>query len=295
MFRPVLCLMFLSAFISFAAPHPAASMEVGSGLFTLPEASCVDAEPIRVFHHRPAGWKVDGPILIVLHGVNRDADRYLAEWRDLAEAANVLVICPEFTMARYPGARWYNLGNVVERERGGVLRHPDAWTFGVVDRVFVDVRRRTGALRESFALFGHSAGAQFVHRYALLAKGSAASPIIVANAGWYTMPNADIAFPYGLGGLALGDEALSAALKRPVTILLGDQDIDPAHPSLRRNPEADVQGLHRFERGHAFFAQAGREAARLKSEFRWRLRVAPEVAHENAGMARAAIDIVAGR
>lgn len=279
---------------TFSAPLHA--FDPGSGVFEMREPTGILPEtPMRVFYHRPAAWRPDRPILIVLHGVNRDADRYLDEWRQPAEQANVLVVCPEFSNAKYPDVRWYNLGNLMDRERNGTRQPPESWTFSAVDRVFGEVRRRTNASRQGFALFGHSAGAQFVHRYLMFAERSAAEAIIVANAGWYTLPVQTVAFPYGLGGTGVGEDTVRAAFGRPVVILLGDQDIDPNHSSLRRDADSDTQGIHRFARGHFFFAAAETEARRLGVPLAWRKEIVPGVGHQNAGMARRAIEIIAPR
>ncbi|MEI6160395.1 MAG: hypothetical protein WCP77_11205, partial [Roseococcus sp.] len=78
-----------------------------------------------------------------------------------------------------------------------------------------------------------------------------------------------------------------------VTILLGDQDNDPTHFQLRRDAVTDVQGLHRFERGQNFFAAARAAAEGYGIPCGWSLAVVPGVAHSNAGMARAAAEILA--
>lgn len=285
---------FLAAPSVLTVATAQAAIDPGTHVVTLDEPRGIVPGPMRVFLYRPARWSADGPLLLVMHGVQRDADRYLAEWRDLAEAANVLVICPEFSAAKFPGARWYNLGNLVDRERAGAAQARAHWTFPVADAVVAAVRARTGATRRRFDMFGHSAGAQFTHRYALFAPSEAVNRIIVANAGWYTMPDARVPFPYGLGGTAVTDAEIAVALARPVTVLLGDQDVDPLHPNLRRNAEADRQGPHRFARGHAFFESARSEAARMAVPLGWRLETVPGVAHENAGMARAAIRLLTG-
>ena len=84
-----------------------------------------------------------------------------------------------------------------------------------------------------------------------------------------------------------------AALARPVTILLGEEDRDPHHPQLRRDAGSDAQGTNRFDRGRAFFAEAGAAARRLGLPFAWRLATVPGVAHSNAGMAVAAAPLLA--
>jgi poly(3-hydroxybutyrate) depolymerase len=279
----------LAAPAFLAAGGARAALGPGSHVIEIAEARGATPAPLRVFLRVPASWRADGPVIAVMHGVQRDADRYLAEWSDLADASGALVVCPEFSAAKFPGARWYNLGNLVDRERGGRPQARADRTFPVLEAAVTAARRACGATRDRFALFGHSAGAQFAHRHALFAPSPEVSRIVVANAGWYTMPDRDIPFPYGLGGMDVSDAALAAALARPVVVLLGEADTDPAHPNLRRNAETDRQGLHRFARGHAFFKSARTAAARLGTPFGWRLVTVPGVAHENAGMARAAL------
>jgi len=247
---------------------------------------------LRIFVHRPAGWQPDGRAIIVMHGLNRDADRYLAQWIAPAEAQGLLLVAPEFARARFPTTASYNWGNVVDV--AGQPLPPEAWSFGLIDRVWARVRDAVGATRPGYALFGHSAGAQFVHRYLLLAEASAAEAIITANAGSYTMPVADVAFPFGLGGTAVTEAMLARAFARPVTVLLGADDVDPDHPSLPRQPGALAQGPHRLARGLRFYAEARAAAARLGQPFAWRLETVPGVGHDNGGMARRAAAIARG-
>ena len=77
------------------------------------------------------------------------------------------------------------------------------------------------------------------------------------------MPTLDTAWPYGLGGTALGSDALRGYVSRPsFVILLGTEDIDTEQESLRKTEEAMRQGPHRFARGKQFAATAS-ETVRL--------------------------------
>ncbi len=266
--------------LALARPVGAAA---GLTQFDMSEPSGVTGLPLRVFVYRPARWQPTDAAIIVLHGQGRDADRYIAQWAAPAEAHNLLVVAPEFSKQKYPGVASYNWANVVTE--AGLPNPPEAWIFGAIDRVWATVRARIGALRQGYALFGHSAGAQFVHRYLLLAEASQATSIITANAGSYTMPDRDIGFPFGLANTAVTDAMLARALARPVTVLLGSEDIDPYHPALPRQPGAMAQGPHRLARGMLFFAKAREAASRLGHPFAWRLETVPGVAHDNGGMA----------
>lgn len=278
--------------IALAAAMPIAARAQAPDNFEMSDPAGVAEVPLRVFLHRPGRWTSADRAIIVMHGLRRDADRYLAEWAPLADAANLLLIAPEFSRAKFPTVASYNWGNVVTLDLSP--NPPDAWSFGVIDRVWAAVQARTGASRAGYTLFGHSAGAQFTHRYLLLAPASQAEAIITANAGSYTMPVRDVAFPFGLGGLDLPDARLAAAFARPVTLLLGADDIDPNHPSLPRQPGAIAQGAFRLARGLRFYAEARAAAARLAAPFAWRLETVPGVGHDNAGMARRAAAIAAG-
>ena len=44
-------------------------------------------------------------------------------------------------------------------------------------------------------MFGHSAGAQILHRMVLFAPGSRADRIVAANSGFYTLADPDQALP----------------------------------------------------------------------------------------------------
>jgi poly(3-hydroxybutyrate) depolymerase len=269
-----------------------AALPPGASILTLAAPVAPVAGPMRIFLHRPAAWTARDRVIIVMHGQGRDADRYLAQWAPQAEAANLLVVAPEFSRALYPTTAAYNWGNVVGE--GGAPNLPATWAFGTIDRVWAVVREHALAERSGYVLFGHSAGAQFVHRYLLLAEASAADAIITANAGSYTMPTREAAFPFGLGGTAVDEAMLARAFARPVTVLLGSDDVDQTHPSLPRQPGAMAQGPHRLARGLRFFAEARTEAARLGVPFRWRLETVPGVGHDNAGMAARAALLAAG-
>jgi hypothetical protein len=113
--------------------------------------------------------------------------------------------------------------------------------------------------------------------------------LVAANAGWYTMPDFAQDWPYGLNGSVVTETELKTAFATPLLILLGDQDTDAKDSSLRRAPEAMLQGFHRFARGHHFFEISQAKADSLETPFRWRLRTVPGVAHDNRGMAIAAV------
>jgi len=158
--------------------------------------------------------------------------------------------------------------------------------------LFDEIVCRIGGSQRGYALYGHSAGGQFVHRYVAFADAPRMEVAVAANSGWYTMPT-DAAFPYGWGGDVAGLVVPERAFQRPLTILLGTADNDRNHPSLRKNEETDRQGLTRYDRGHGFLA-AARERAGKSMPLRWQIAYAPGIGHDNGGMAPFAVPYLTG-
>jgi poly(3-hydroxybutyrate) depolymerase len=243
-----------------------------------------------VWYHRPAGWTAGGKVGVVMHGLQRDADRYRDEWRPLADRHGFLLLVPEFSREKFPGTRWYNFGNL--QDEAGRATPPEAWSFHAFDRVVGAAMQAAGATRPGYVLYGHSAGAQFVHRFLLLTGAPRAEQVVIANSGSYTLPRFDRPFVEGLGGTAADPATLRAVFARPVILQLGEADTDPSHASLPRQPWAVAQGSHRFARGWHFFDAARRAAAEAGAPFAWRVVTVPGVGHSNAGMAEAAAPLL---
>lgn len=240
---------------------------------------------LPVFLHKPQTAGANSRILFVMHGVNRDADRYRDEWRDLAEKHDFIVVVPTFGKKDFPTTGSYNLGNMID-EKG--LKNPRSkWSFSAIEPLFDEIVCRVAGTQRGYALYGHSAGGQFVHRFIAFADAPRLESAVAANSGWYTMPN-DAAFPYGWGGDAVGLVSPKTALQRRLTILLGTNDIDRNDPNLRKNEQADKQGLTRLDRGHGFLA-AARQLADKAMPLGWQIAYAPGIGHDNGGMAPFAV------
>ncbi len=242
---------------------------------------------MKVWYFRPAGLPTDAPVVFVFHGVGRDADVYLDDWVEHAQAKRFLLVVPEFSKAEFPGDAAYNSGNLFDKAGKPLPR--EQWSYSLVEPIFDALTPQLGHRRKDYMIYGHSAGAQFVHRFVYFVPEARYTRAVTANAGWYTLPTFAEAFPYGLKHSPAEATALRAAFARPLVVLLGEADIDPQSSALRHTPEADAQGLFRFARGKFFYARAQAEAAALKVPFRWALATAPGIAHSNKGMAPFAV------
>ena len=269
--------------ITFILPWPA-SAEAAKIHFRF---SSWDGPVLNVFVTRPVGLAADSPVVFVMHGTNRNADEYRDQWHDLALQHQFLLVVPEFNRRDFPGADGYNLGRQQDESGRPVPR--SQWSYAAIEPLFDDVVKRFDMTTSRYALYGHSAGAQFVHRFIFYNPAARVTRIVPANAGWYMMPDFNTGYPYGLGDSAVSLEMLKAAFRLPVTVLLGEQDIDPEHPNLRRAPEAMAQGTNRFERGQRFLAVARDNAERLVVPLNWQVVTVPGADHDNRLMAPAAI------
>ena len=257
-------------------------MQPGPASFTYPHRRDGAVVPLTVWTWVPESFTPDSPILIVMHGVKRNATDYRDAWAPHAERYGALLAAPEFDGKGFPTPRQYEVGNMRDRDRRPLP--PEEWTYGTMDAVFAQLVALTGSRRTGYGLFGHSAGAQLVHRMLTFHPCDRVERAVAANAGCYTMPAMEERFPYGLGEMAPHAD-VARLLAKPLTILLGEEDCDPDSPMLLKSPEAMRQGPHRFARGQAYFREGEALAAKLGVPFGWRLVTVPGVGHSNKKLA----------
>ncbi|WP_293794916.1 hypothetical protein [uncultured Bosea sp.] len=264
-----------------SAETPALFAQTGAA-----ESSYTDLLPATIAvssYAPPACAAKPCPLLIAVHGMGRNAKGARDAWKAAADQAGFLVLAPRFDSDQFPSRLF---------QQGGVRGEPDKakWTFGLIERLF-DAARASGRVSgDTYTLFGHSAGAQFVHRMLLLMPEARIATAAVGNAGYYTLPalQGERAYPYSLKGTPATDATLARAFAKPMLVMLGDQDIDPNHHQLNKSRGAEEQGATRFARGQHFMAAAKDEARRLGVPLHWREIDVPGVAHQQSRMAKAA-------
>ena len=265
-------------------------IETGSGRFYHQDISSGEKRDISVYYHLPGTYAPDRPILFVMHGNSRTAVRYWRQWQDVAEAYNVLILVPEFDKFDFPGSVSYHSGGMYD-VISGEDKTQDQWTFSIIDRIFEQTKKLTNATPDTFFIYGHSAGGQFVHRYLTFTGGAKVQRAIAANSGWYTLPVLEDEFPYGLKNSPATTSHLAALFAKNLIILLGEDDTRQTR-SLRQTFEAMEQGTHRLARGKYYYATGKRVATNLKLPFNWRIQTVPGVGHSNAGMAPTAAKLL---
>lgn len=278
-----------------AGSASAAGMSPGSSMYVAKVSTSERGYEMPVHIHVPKDGHVpkggaNRPVLFVMHGLNRNASEYRDQWRDLAETHNFVLIVPEFSKADFPDREGYNFGGMITA--AGVPKPRTTWTFSLIDQVFNSFVTQAASPATGYDLYGHSAGAQFAHRFALFGSSTLARRIVSANAGAYAWPTFVRPYPYGLGGTELSQADLATFLTREAILLLGEADIDPKHASLPNDPAAQSQGPHRFARGQAFYGALKDAATAAGVTLGWRLATVPGVAHSNSGMASAAARVL---
>jgi len=255
-----------------AAPIPTGfgQMEVGTG---------VDA--LMVYTYKPKSYH-NGPLVMVFHGVLRNADDYCRNCIPLAEQYNALIAAPMFDTNRFPTEE-YQRGGVLKK---GVVQPREDWTYLKIPGIVEAIRQSEGKPALPYYFIGHSGGAQFLMRMAALYPMEARR-IMVCNPGSDLFPRRDWKFGYGFGELTgelSDDAALQRYLAAPVTLCLGLKDIDPHHPELDRSAAAELEGPYRLARGRACFEYAQKLAQAHGWQFNWRKVEVPGIAHDGKAM-----------
>jgi poly(3-hydroxybutyrate) depolymerase len=267
------------------------AIHAGKGNFTFDGYGPLSDRPIRVYYEAPSD-PTTAQILIVMHGVGRNAADYREDWTSEVNSRNVLVLAPEFSERHYPGHSSYSLGNMADDS--GRLQPSDQWTFHVIEALFDYVVHDVGSPARDYSMFGHSAGTQFVHRFIEFMPRHRARAAVAANPGWYTMPDDSVPFPYGLEGSPEHTSDLGPAFASNLILLLGDEDTDPDDESLRHDEQSDAQGEFPLERGENFFRLAQQVATRDSLPFRWRKQIVGGVAHDHTAMSAIAAPLLLG-
>jgi len=271
------------------------TMPGGSGTFLLHDQAAGLRGSLRIFYYRPATHGVRDPILFALSGSDRAAAYIRDCWAAHADSLNALIVAPEFDQVAFPDALAYNYGNVgTFNNHVNSIRPREVWSYNILGRLFEYVRHATFSQRSQFTLFGHSAGAQFAHRFLALTRRGLADPVICANAGWYMLPDNGVEYPAGAAGTGFGDDDLRRYLASRMIILLGEADINETEEGLPRSAAALAQGGHRLARGMFYFDHCKNVASQLDAPFGWSLSTAPGVGHDDAEIVAAAVKILQG-
>ena len=216
--------------------HPKQSKRL-IGFRTLP------GSPLREFFtYIPPNASTMTPLFVLVHGISRRAVEIIMGFRSEAERLGVALLAPVF------GKEAFGQYQQVIDSRGARA-----------DLALIDMMeffgREIGIDAKPAHLFGFSGGAQFAHRFAMIHPQRVQS-ISVAAAGWYTMPDPQWRYPYGIRTHpvdgATFDPSAFLRLDRHVFVGTADRNRDE---SLRRSRRLDeMQGSTRVDRAEHWAA-----------------------------------------
>jgi poly(3-hydroxybutyrate) depolymerase len=256
------------------------ALQRGGGTFEFLTPEGATAENITVHYRIPALGDISKmPVLFVLHGAERNAASYASDWAELAAMHQLMVFVPEFTEAEYPGSVGYQQGNLMI---GDQIRSDEEWLFSLMEPLFDEVQEKLGAEKVSYDAWGHSGGAQFLHRFVLFGSDLRLNRAIAANAGWYTLPEDASSFPYGLAESPINESDLGISMSQNLLIHLGSEDTNFMETGWTG---AYVQGDNRFDRGQYFHARALQISEDNGILLNWNLAVAEGIGHNPVAMA----------
>ncbi len=281
-------------------------MSTGSGNFMLAGGEGRVEKEIAVYFHVPQNWRKDSPIVLVIPGAGRNAWSYRDAWIDASEKKAAIVVSPSYSEESYPRFWNYNIARMIDDVKinksktdfvsFSITESPNEWIFSDFDRIFDVVKNRLGLVTEKYDIFGHSAGGQILHRFAIFYDSEKVGRILSSNSGWYTVPFYEAEFPLGLINAPVTKEMLNNAFSKNLVVFLGELDNEnETRGHLVKNPRMNRQGLHRLERGNFFYNTAQEQAQALDADFKWKKVVIPGVGHDYRKMSVAASEYLYGR
>ena len=234
-----------------------------------------DKPDVEIFYITPEIINKDTKVIFVIHGNSRNAEDYLSAWIPHVTNKNVIVVAPQFRKIDF---RYFFLLEMAESS-GKVNSDKDEYINNSISLFFNYLKSKFSLSTETYSMFGHSAGAQFTHRYMLLSMDNRISNTVIANAGWYTFITDD-EFPYGINNspINISNEQIKWFMSKKANLLIGSDDI--GFKSVNSSKGANLQGLTRVDRAANYFDSLIMSAESRGYALRWNYRVLDRVDHD---------------
>ncbi len=271
-----------------AAAKPAAivvkTLADGTGSFYFPIGG--NKKPLEIYTYQPEGTDASTPIIMAMTGIDRNASADRNDWIKVADQYHFRIVVPRFTEQDFPGSYGYPLGNIQDLKTHRRLPKSQ-WGFTVVNDIFNAMHQQGITTQSQYYLFGSSAGCQFVHRMLTLLPQPQVKAAICAGAGWWTLPDTDQRWPYGLRAspIKVDQTQLAAYFAKPILIAVGNSDDDAENRLLRHSKGAMAQGTNRLERAENFFTTSQQQSEQNYMPFNWHFVALPDIGHSDSKMA----------
>jgi len=241
-----------------------------------------DGDDLPVFVAKPGKINKATRLVVVMHGRKRNAEEYRDQWIEAAKDLNLLVVVPEFSEKNFPEVWGFNYGNVITPESEPIEKKLHA--FSSISPLANEAIEKFKLKSNNWGIYGHGAGAHFVHRYVLHQPEANHTLAIAANLGWY-LSMTDQQWPFGLTNSGIEDAQLKQAFSKYFLLMLGKADTStkPNSPYAKEHWDSiSLQGEHRLARGRNFFKSAVEKSKEVDQFFKWGMVEVPtEKGHGN--------------
>ena len=261
---------FVQLFLLLVLPIYASSSEIKQSTFAY-----WDKPDVEIFYIAPEEINKDTKVIFVIHGNKRNAEDYLSAWVPHVLNKNVIVVAPQFNKKDF---RYFFLLEMAESS-GKINTNKNEYINHSISLFFNYIKSKFSLSTQTYRMFGHSAGAQFTHRYMLLSRDNRISDSVIANAGWYTFITDD-EFPYGIKNspINISNERIKWFMSNKVNLLIGSDDL--GFQSVNSSKGANLQGLTRVDRAANYFDSLVMNAENRGYALRWNYRVLDRVDHD---------------
>jgi len=224
---------------------------------------------IPVFYVAPEKINKNTRLVVVMHGRKRNGKEYRDQWIQKAKELNLFVLVPQFSETSFPGVYSFNYGNVFTENNQSLPSNKHL--FSIIDPLVKFSLEKFKIKSDHWGIYGHGAGAHFVHRYVLHYPEATHTLAIAANLGWY-LSMTDQDWPFGLTNSNIDDDMLKKAFSRYFLLMLGrgDTSTKPNSQYVRDHWDTiNLQGEHRLARGRNFFKSSIAKSKEVNQFFKW--------------------------
>ena len=228
-----------------------------------------DGVDLPVFVAKPGKVNKATRLVVVMHGRKRNAEEYRDQWIEAAKDLNLLVVVPEFSEKNFSEVWGFNYGNVMSPESEPIEKKLHA--FSSISPLANEAIEKFKLKSNNWGIYGHGAGAHFVHRYVLHQPEANHTLAIAANLGWY-LSMTDQQWPFGLTNSGIEATQLKQAFGKYFLLMLGKADTStkPNSPYVKEHWDAiNLQGEHRLARGRNFFKSSVEKSKEVDQFFKW--------------------------
>jgi pimeloyl-ACP methyl ester carboxylesterase len=219
----------------------------------------------------PDAWivgpaRATAPPVVAVHGITRGVEEMASLLLPRARATGRTVVLPHFPKTHWP-----------RYQRAACKRGADLALL----RLMSALERQGRVVAGAFDLAGFSGGAQFAHRFAWL-HPDRVGRLCAASPGWWTFPDAEAAWPYGMAGAPRLAANLRRFLDRRIVVCVGSDDV-ARDANLRKGAGIDArQGPTRVARARRWCAMAEARAREVGLEPAISLRMLQGCGHDFA-------------